>query len=84
MHRSLIAGTRRDVISPLLCWLLRPAALLTLMLAAAVSYSADASSRNKLLLLSDVHVNPIADSSLVHDLSTAAPAKWEAICSARI
>ena len=79
MHRSLIAGTRRDVISPVFCWLLRPAALLTLMLAAAVSYSADASSRNKLLLLSDIHFNPIADTSLLHDLWTAAPAQWEAI-----
>ena len=79
MHRGQIAGTRRDVISPVFCWLLRPAALLTLMLAAAVSYSADTSSQNKLLLLSDIHFNPIADTSLAHDLSTAAPAQWEAI-----
>ena len=79
MHRSSIAGARRDVISPIFWWWLRPAALLTLVLATALSYSADAPSRNRLLLLSDIHFNPLADSSLVRDLSTATPEQWEAI-----
>jgi sphingomyelin phosphodiesterase acid-like 3 len=36
-------------------------------------------SRHKFLLVSDIHFNPMADSSLVSELSAAPPTEWEAI-----
>lgn len=49
-----------------------------LLLAAPVLTARDLSTR-KLLWISDIHFNPMADPSLVRDLAAADPAQWEAI-----
>ena len=61
------------------CRFLYLSALLCCLLASsAIVQSAEAPS-NKLLVVSDIHFNPMADGTLVADLVTADPTQWEAI-----
>jgi sphingomyelin phosphodiesterase acid-like 3 len=57
-----------------------PMALLaTLMFLALSVPSARATSKNKFLLASDIHFDPMADPALVAELAAADPTQWEAI-----
>jgi len=54
--------------------------LLTLLIAtSAAVQTAGAVAKNKLLLASDIHFNPMADVALVSDLQAADPSQWESI-----
>jgi sphingomyelin phosphodiesterase acid-like 3 len=58
-------------------------ALVTLLAAltapAAPAQQAHGVSRNKFLIVSDIHFNPMADATLVSDLAAAEPSQWETI-----
>jgi sphingomyelin phosphodiesterase acid-like 3 len=55
-------------------------ALLTLLIFSGLFVSAaEAASSNKFLIASDIHFDPMADSTLVAELAAAEPAQWEAI-----
>jgi hypothetical protein len=59
---------------------LGPSALLAALIFLVVLVPfAKATSRNKFLLASDIHFDPMADPTLVAELAAAEPAQWEAI-----
>src|SRR5271166_5334812 len=64
------------------CW--KPVYLVVLLVALATAggvaqENRHPASRNKFLLVSDIHFNPMADPALVAELAAADPAQWETI-----
>ena len=52
---------------------------LLMLLVTLVAHPVAGKSKGKLLLVSDIHFNPMADPTLVADLQQADPTQWEAI-----
>jgi sphingomyelin phosphodiesterase acid-like 3 len=59
--------------------LLSLALLVTLISFARFTPYAEAASRNKFLIASDIHFDPVFDPALVADLAAADPSQWETI-----
>src|SRR5271165_5360022 len=56
------------------------AALVAVLISSgAIAPSAEAATKNKFLIASDIHFNPMADPALVADLAAADPRQWEPI-----
>src|SRR5208337_2044307 len=54
-------------------------ALLVALIASAAAAQPARGVKNKLLLVSDIHFNPMADATLVSSLEAADPIQWESI-----
>jgi sphingomyelin phosphodiesterase acid-like 3 len=53
--------------------------LAVLIATSAAAQSATSESKNKFLIASDIHFNPMADATLVAELAAADPSQWESI-----
>src|SRR5271168_648242 len=53
--------------------------LAVLISTSAAAQSATSESKNKFLIVSDIHFNPMADATLVAELAAADPGRWKSI-----
>ncbi len=69
------SAQRSTPVSKILCII----ALLTMLASTGMAQPTRGSSKDKFLIASDIHFNPMADASLVSKLQAADPAQWESI-----